>query len=239
MLRIGIPQTDAQSFASVDRVQHKEFFRESLDRRGRYDPVAHDTALQSALRADLLRQIFPDADRWPQAQRDQILALLPEHVPSGVDINKNLSEASAMTLRDFYDHVRNNGSWDFKQLDPLYADFGNFHFGLVAKAAGIPEYVARLGASIAQIAAGTSMKPLNLTDLLMDPGFNDDPADQWKISNAFGVYNRISSGDRSWGSLRDDAGTSEDGGSCRVDDMPWDDRSPRCEMPSRDSFDGW
>lgn len=38
-----------------------------------------------------------------------------------------------MTYVWFYQMVRNHGPWDFKQGRAQYANFGNFHFGAVAR----------------------------------------------------------------------------------------------------------
>lgn len=40
----------------------------------------------------------------------------------------------------FYKQVRNTGSWDFKQKCP-HENFGNFHYGAVGYAGGIPANV--------------------------------------------------------------------------------------------------
>ena len=55
-----------------------------------------------------------------------------------------------MTYVWFYQMVRNHGPWDFKQGRAQYANFGNFHFGAVGAAAGIPDGVLLRGAGAAQ-----------------------------------------------------------------------------------------
>ena len=52
--------------------------------------------------------------------------------------------------------VRNGGPWDYKKGQPQYESFGNFHYGAVGTAAGIPEAVLLRAAGAAQIKAGTS-----------------------------------------------------------------------------------
>lgn len=56
-------------------------------------------------------------------------------------------------LQWFKGKVSNKGDWDYKQQDRKYADFGNWHYGLVAKAIGIPESMALSGAGGAQISS--------------------------------------------------------------------------------------
>lgn len=82
--------------------------------------------------------------------------------PPGVDVVSHMviarfhGGASLMTYVWFYQMVRNHGPWDFKQGRAQYANFGNFHFGAVGAAAGIPDGVLLQGAGAAQILAGTS-----------------------------------------------------------------------------------
>jgi len=46
----------------------------------------------------------------------------------------------------FYNQVRNQGPWDYKQQGKKYEDFGNFNFGATASAFGIPNQVSQRGA---------------------------------------------------------------------------------------------
>jgi hypothetical protein len=87
-------------------------------------------------------------------------------IPPGFDVNANLAMAqqyakthtSNETL-DWFNHmVRSNldahlpqsVSWDFKQIDPKYADFGNFWFGIAGKVAGVSDDLLKAGAGYAQ-----------------------------------------------------------------------------------------
>ncbi len=54
-----------------------------------------------------------------------------------------------MTYIWFYQMVRNHGPWDYKQGRAEYANFGNFHYGAVGAAAGIPEGILLRGAGTA------------------------------------------------------------------------------------------
>lgn len=102
--------------------------------------------------------------------------------PPGVSLINNMMTArlhrgpSALTYWWFYNQVRNHGPWDFKQLGGKYENFGNFHYGAVGEAGGIPDEILLRGAGAAQKFAGTS-----------DPKWNnykgpnshwDDPKDQ-------------------------------------------------------------
>ncbi|MBL8328769.1 MAG: hypothetical protein JNJ71_07940 [Rubrivivax sp.] len=87
-------------------------------------------------------------------------------VPPGVSITSNIDRALQYkanhtpyeTFVWFYEQVRNNRdrhlpldtSMDYKQIDPGYADFGNFNFGAVGNALGIPSAILQYGAGIAQ-----------------------------------------------------------------------------------------
>lgn len=110
----------------------------------------------------------------------------PEHIPSGVNIEANIKEAERMTAIEFYNAVRNGGKWDYKQLDKKFAEFGNFHFGIVAKAAGFSEEFSLRMAGAAQIKAGTS-SPDWSNPLLSEP-YGDDPDDQNWIKSGFHTY---------------------------------------------------
>ncbi|MDU0459617.1 MAG: polymorphic toxin type 44 domain-containing protein [Geobacteraceae bacterium] len=118
-------------------------------------------------------------------------------VPPGVDIIANILEAQQMSASEFYDAVRNKGKWDYKQLgknlsielSEKYQDFGNFNFGMAAKAFGIPEIIARMGAGAAQILAGTSEAD-SILCLLKYP-YCDDVRDQEMIGEGFKAFDNI------------------------------------------------
>ncbi|WP_310793426.1 polymorphic toxin type 44 domain-containing protein [Enterobacter sp. R1(2018)] len=57
---------------------------------------------------------------------------------------------SALTYIWFYYQVRNHGPWDYKnQRGRKYAAFGNFNYGAVGAAAGIPDQILLRGAGAA------------------------------------------------------------------------------------------
>ncbi|MDC6117966.1 polymorphic toxin type 44 domain-containing protein [Serratia rubidaea] len=99
----------------------------------------------------------------------------------GADIIKNMTHArlhrkgAALTYIWFYYQVRNGGPWDYKQGRRQYENFGNFHYGAVGHAAGIPASILLRAAGAAQILAGTNSPefkkyPIN--------SYGDDPIDQ-------------------------------------------------------------
>ncbi|EHF5014972.1 hypothetical protein AA621_005106, partial [Enterobacter hormaechei] len=58
-----------------------------------------------------------------------------------------------------------------------YANFGNFHYGAVGAAAGIPEGILLRGAGTAQILAGTS-DPAEFAKFQNNNNYGDDSVDQ-------------------------------------------------------------
>lgn len=65
----------------------------------------------------------------------------PAVVPPWVNVQANMQEAARMSGREFVAALMTGGKWDFKQDSPkqdptAYADFGNYHYGLVASAFG-------------------------------------------------------------------------------------------------------
>ena len=74
------------------------------------------------------------------------------NIPPGVNLNLNIKIASAFSfqgqsplclinLPSFYLAVKTGGPWDYKQFGPRYEPFGNFHYGVVGRAAGYPRQV--------------------------------------------------------------------------------------------------
>ena len=85
--------------------------------------------------------------------------------PQGVNIDENIRLANQKGLINFgwfYNKVRNHGDWDFKQLDSKpniqskYEDFGNFHYGAVASALGLPPEIILRGGGFAANRADTT-----------------------------------------------------------------------------------
>lgn len=109
------------------------------------------------------------------------------NAPSGVSLDNNMQESlrqdqfypsrgSAFFYSWFYNKVRNGGPWDYKKGQPQYENFGNFHYGAVGTAAGIPEEVLLRAAGAAQMRAGTSEESFGY--FWTDAPYGDDPVDQ-------------------------------------------------------------
>ncbi|MBF0137045.1 MAG: hypothetical protein HQL65_12465 [Magnetococcales bacterium] len=77
--------------------------------------------------------------------------------PEGIDLDKNVQEAwdNKWNIRWFKSQVENKGPKDYKQLGRQYENFGNFHYGVYGKAAGIPDSVLLRAAGWAQQRSGT------------------------------------------------------------------------------------
>ena len=107
--------------------------------------------------------------------------------PANESIADNINEAQQYahthsatdSYQWFFDHVKNKGPWDFKQQGGEYQEFGNWHYGVIGTAMGIPDFVLQRMAGLAQIAAGTSRPEYG--NPLGSPPYGDDPADQVHI----------------------------------------------------------
>jgi hypothetical protein len=112
----------------------------------------------------------------------------PLNLPPGVSIERNIAEAQqyaqthspADTLLWFRDQVRSNGPWDYKRQGPQYEELGNWNYGAVGTALGIPADVLRRMAGLIQIVSGTSRIPEWKTPVTAYP-YGDDPEDQRAI----------------------------------------------------------
>jgi type VI secretion system secreted protein VgrG len=110
-----------------------------------------------------------------------------------IQYNMGAANAAFPNVGWYYDHVKNRGPWDYKQLGKQYENFGNFHFGATACAFGFPEGIGLREAGRAQQAAGTSRPEWG------DPGpremyviggggkapYGDDPNDSYWISQGY------------------------------------------------------
>lgn len=106
------------------------------------------------------------------------------YAPPDVSLDNNMVEAKNQSKLPFvfpfyswfYLKVRNKGDWDFKQGQPQYESFGNFHYGAVGTAAGIPAQVLLRLAGAAQSVAGTTSD--NFNKWWSESPYGDDPVDQ-------------------------------------------------------------
>ena len=86
----------------------------------------------------------------------------PPVAPPGVSVNsnigiaKNFSWMNPVAATGLYALVRNFGPWDYKRRGRQYEDFGNFNFGAVTFAMGMPYYIAQNGAGIYQQLRGAA-----------------------------------------------------------------------------------
>lgn len=114
----------------------------------------------------------------------------PQNIPPGVDVAQNIAEAKNMSYGQWYNAVRNGGKWDYKQQGAQYQEFGNYNFGVTARAVGIPGNIPNRGAGWAQGEAGTSLPQWgNWWDWpSSSTSFGDDPADQHWINEGIKDY---------------------------------------------------
>jgi RHS repeat-associated protein len=129
---------------------------------------------------------------------------VPPH-PASADVNANAKDEKLLRLflpplkeALFYLDVRNGSKWDYKQqgqsVDDFgqwhsspYQDFGNFNFGVVGAAAGIPQQELLRGAGFAQSRAKTS-NPRFGRWYDLHPPYGDDPNDQAMIRAGYAYY---------------------------------------------------
>lgn len=115
------------------------------------------------------------------------------NVPPSIDLNENALEAKNhfFKLEWFYNKVKNKGAWDYKQKDSKYENFGNFHYGLMGKIAGISDTTLLKAAGWAQKRAGTSKESWGdsgIPGIGGKPPYGDDPVDQYWIKQGIEYY---------------------------------------------------
>jgi RHS repeat-associated protein len=71
-------------------------------------------------------------------------------IAENIDIAKEYSALNPGSMFGLYDNVKNYGPWDYKRKGREYENFGNFNFGAVTAAMGVPLYIAQNGAGIYQ-----------------------------------------------------------------------------------------
>lgn len=113
----------------------------------------------------------------------------PHDIPPGVDVEQNIAEAKKMSYIQWYNAVKNGGKWDYKQKGSQYQDFGNYNYGVTARAVGIPSDIPNRGAGWAQEQAGTSLPQWGKWwDWSSSTSFGDDPEDQRWINEGIKDY---------------------------------------------------
>tara|TARA_R110001583_G_scaffold195251_1_gene370892 strand:+ start:35 stop:1174 length:1140 start_codon:yes stop_codon:yes gene_type:complete len=130
----------------------------------------------------------------------------PDIIPPSANLNANIRRmgeikshaesagvpfyvSSAFLINFFYNSVRNGSVMDYKQLGPQYAEFGNYNYGAIGRALGIPSQVLKRGAGWAQIQAGTSDDSYG--HYLGFAPYGDDPADQVQIGAGIDYYDSV------------------------------------------------
>jgi hypothetical protein len=101
-------------------------------------------------------------------------------------MQKNISEASKMSKKEFYDAVKSGGKWDYKTQGKQYENFGNYNFGVVGRANGFSEDTLKRGAGAYQVYSGTSKPSWGWP--WGDPPYGDDPNDQSWIGEGANDY---------------------------------------------------
>jgi hypothetical protein len=143
--------------------------------------------LANALAADLGGKIkqAPHTGKTPQ--------MLP-----GVDLAANVKEAQIHAgmpnpLTWFKNQVTDGGPWDYKKYGREYEDFGNWHYGIVGKAMGIPDIVLLNEAGINSVekfgtVPGWGYPGPRIVPWLGKPPYGDDPRDQSWITSGMNYY---------------------------------------------------
>ena len=100
-------------------------------------------------------------------------------VADNIEIAKDYPAWNPGSMFGLYENVKNYGPWDYKRRGSQYEDFGNFNFGAVTAAMGVPGYIAQNGAGIYQQSRGAAAAGTG-TPLLAWP-YGDDPKDAAEI----------------------------------------------------------
>lgn len=115
--------------------------------------------------------------------------IVSDHMREARQHGMSRNMATAWTYYWFYQKVRNGGPWDYKQKKSEWEAFGNFHYGAVGIAAGIPSEILLMGAGWAQSRARTSRPEWGKWH--EKPPYGDDPTDQRNIMEgiAYAIQN--------------------------------------------------
>jgi RHS repeat-associated protein len=149
-------------------------------------------------------QYFRDSKNSFYSQLNDTTDINIPTAPPGVDVEVNIGKAEAMKWLSyllpgighiikyiwFAYKVWPGHDWDFKRFnigDIDYQDFGNFHYGVVGAAAGIPSWILKRAAGIAQLIAD-SWKP-EFGHWYWKYPYGDDPRDQKYIEEGITYYN--------------------------------------------------
>jgi RHS repeat-associated protein len=109
---------------------------------------------------------------------------LPYYSPPGVSVNTNIiytEDYIGYYGLSWYLYVKNNGVWDYKQLDKKYEEFGNFNYGATGTALGLPADVLLRGAGWASVKADPRRASIYGRPLNKNPPYGDDAKDGYWI----------------------------------------------------------
>ena len=178
-----IPLRFAGQVFDADTGLHYNYFRDYDPWTGRYiqsDPIGLEGGLNT----------YGYVLNNPINLIDPLGLAPPQNIPPCVDVAQNIAEARNMSYGQWYDAVRNGGKWDYKQQGAQYQEFGNYNYGVTAKAVGIPGNIPNRGAGWAQGQAGTSLPQWgNWWDWpSSSTSFGDDPEDQHWINEGIKDY---------------------------------------------------
>jgi len=121
------------------------------------------------------------------------------------ELIKNINEAKKMKKEEFIDAVKSGGKWDYKIQDPKLEDFGNYNFGVTAKAFAsklpytifpeeLRENVILRGAGYYQQKDVNERPQLKkYGSPLGPPPYGDEEEDQTQIKSGIEYYNYLKS----------------------------------------------
>lgn len=122
MLRLHTPKQDSQlDQSTVDRV--------GLD-------IGSAKMADTLRRLDMVMSVVGHKALDNPSRVRELMDKLPQEIPPDVNLRANIAAAQKQSDIEFYEAVRNKGSWDYKQQSPKYQEFGNWHYGVVSGAAG-------------------------------------------------------------------------------------------------------
>lgn len=131
---------------------------------------------------------LPDINSTQQKDEVELMAIVPlgfmrsetnEHMKEGKRKGYGPNMAGPVTYAWFYERVKYGGVWDYKTQSRSLENFGNFHYGAVGTAAGIPDSILLRAAGCAQ-SAHQSLTTYAGSCLGNAP-YGDDPKDQFWI----------------------------------------------------------
>jgi RHS repeat-associated protein len=129
------------------------------------------------------------AFKCPRGPKDPCASLLPPNIPPGVNVDYNIALTQVIGNSPLWliNQVKPTGPWDYKKNGQLqYEKFGNFNFGAVSKAMGIPDFATTRGAGFVGEFYG-SYDPLYNHFYTTYP-YGDSPIDQYWIMQGIAYF---------------------------------------------------